>query len=949
MARRRRDNRVVPKAPTRPQEEPYEEVLAPEAMVHVDGLDEASVLRAPWSTAEVLAFPSARGGATDTRPYLSSLGPYELEGLVGRGSMGEVYRARDTRLDRIVAIKILPRDRTQDLLFQQRLQQEARSISALSHPHICTLHDIGQQGDVHYLVMEFLEGETLAKRLDRGPLPLEEVFRYAIQIASGLGMAHQHAIVHRDLKPGNVMLTKSGAKLLDFGLAFEGVASPLKIRQRFRRERHPLTLDGVMVGTYQYMAPEQLEGKSAGPASDVFSFGIVMYEMLTSQRPFEGEDDSELAIAVLTSQPRPLVELRQDVPAALARTINICLAKDPEDRWQTAHDLKLELEGILDARNYPQTPQKRSVMLLAVIGLLGLGLLAMGLLLAWALVRDTWAHKEPTRVAILPPPGNRFASTGADAGPAVLSPDGRYIAFVGTSAAGRHLFVRPLASVDATKIPGSEGARFQFWAPNSRSIGFFSRGKLHRVDVSGQGYKVVCEVDYARGGAWSGRGVILIGRTNGPLLQVPDTGGEPKPVTSLSGENTEGHRWPVFLPDGKHFLYFAAKATSTLKDQAGDIFIASLDGGEANLLLRSESDVAFSGEYVLFLQGRTLMAQRLSTRSYTLQGEPVPIAKDVVYDSLIWKGTFSASRNGVLAYQAAPSVNTSQLEIFDIGGKNVSTPAAQLNVEWVRASRDGRRLVADSYHELTRRRDLWVYDLRKSTARRLTYSFTHNSFPVWSHDDKQIAYAVRDNAGSKLYLTDVNTTGEETRVLRVKGSATPTDWSLDGKYIAYTYVPPDGGGNGDIWILPLRGEEHPFAFVQSPASEGSAMFSPDGGWIAYAARELGRDEVYVTSFPVRRGTRQISVAGGASPRWSRSGRELYFLALDRWLMSVSVQVRAGNYYFGKPRRLFLTNARTPYSGFDVFPNGRRFIINADTREEAPPLTVVLNWTLDLRD
>jgi eukaryotic-like serine/threonine-protein kinase len=594
-------------------------------------------------------------------PNGTQLGPYEIVAPVGAGGMGEVYRARDTRLDRDVAIKILPQHLAETPEARQRFEREARAVSSLNHPHICTLYDIGHQGGTDFLVMEYLEGETLSRRLDKGPLPTSELLRIAIEIADALEKAHRQGVIHRDLKPGNIMLTKGSAKLLDFGLAkATGLAaappsSSLTLSLHNPGSTEPVTAKGTLVGTFQYMSPEQVEGKEADVRSDIFAFGAVLFEMATGKRAFEGKSQASVIAAILEREPPPISQLQPMSPPALDRVVKICLSKDPDDRFQTAHDLKLQLEWIRDAGSQAGVPapvvahrkhRERiawgSAALLAILAIvLIIGYIARAPIPAPAIVSE-----------ISPPANTKFVLNGTTAGPPVLSPDGQQLAFTAVGSDGhQRLWVRPLNVATSHPLQGTDGAVYPFWSPDSRHLGYFAGGKLNRIDASGGPSFAICDANLPRGGSWAQDDTILFTPTvSDPIFRIPASGGTPQPVTKLSGSaNGRSHRWPQFLPDGKHFLFFLQ--TPDPASQA--IYAASISGGEPTLLVRNSSAAIYAPPgYLLFVRQGTLMAQRFDVSKLQLTGDALPLAEHVAVNTVINQAIFTVSQDGILTYQA---------------------------------------------------------------------------------------------------------------------------------------------------------------------------------------------------------------------------------------------------------------------------------------------------------
>jgi Tol biopolymer transport system component len=881
------------------------------------------------------------------------LGPYEILAPLGAGGMGEVYRARDTRLERTVAVKVLSAAMSSSPEVRQRFEREAKTISKLSHPHICALYDVGREGQTDYLVMELLEGETLTERLAKGAVPVDQTLRYGQEIAGALDKAHRQGIVHRDLKPGNVMLTKSGVKLLDFGLAkgFEGPKEQGNLTSLPTRQG--LTQEGTILGTFQYMAPEQLEGKDADARTDIFAFGATLYEMATGKKAFSGATQASLIGAILHMEPQSISAEQPASPPALDRIVRTCLAKDPEDRWQSAADIKRELrwiaEGSADGIAAPTAAgsmrrnRERLAWVLAVFALLS----TMGL--AFVHFREAPIEPRPVRFVVFPP--DQTTHGGGPAAPqSAVSPDGRYLAFVATTLdRTSQLWVRPLESLAAQKLTGTEDASYPFWSPDSRFIGFFTPGKLKKVDVFGGPPQALCDAPDGNGGTWNRNGVIVFAPDRwGGLARVSATGGIPAAITALDRRRQEtAHVWPQFLPDGRHFLYLVL---SGRRENRG-IYIHSLASENAGLVLRTEVRAAYTPPgYLLFVRQGTLMAQRFDPNRLQLTGEPVRVAEQVSYNPSNGRNTLTASENGVIAYRIGNTggVPMSELVWFDREGNRIG-PAAEAGL-YVRPrlSPDGKRIAVQRRDPQTGTDDIWLVDLARSTVSRLTFDPSSQTHPTWSPDGSRIVFTSDQDGLSNLYQRLSSGAGGEELLLSSDTSKYVTDWSPDGRFIAYEEM---GSGTGsDLWVLPLSGDRKPIPFLRTEFYEGQGQFSPDGRWMAYVSNESGRAEVYVQAFPASGGKWQISTAGGFFPRWRGDGKELFYRAADRKIMAVSVQADS-TLRVGQPRALFeIRVSDVPVNPYTVSADGQRFLVNTPTEESnASPITVVLNWTAELKN
>jgi len=886
----------------------------------------------------------------------SRLGPYEILAPLGAGGMGEVYKARDSRLERTVAIKVLPQHLSQSEEVRQRFEREAKTISQVSHPHICALYDVGNQDGVEYLVMEYLEGETLAARLLRGALPTEQVLRCGIEIADALDKAHRLGIVHRDLKPGNVMLTKSGVKLVDFGLArFAPPVSGLSGMSVLPTQAGAnLTEEGTILGTFQYMAPEQLEGKDADARTDIFALGTVLYETATGQKAFSGTSQATLIAAIIGTYPPPISTIQPMIPPALDRVVKTCLAKDPEDRWQTAHDVMLELKWVAEGGSQAGVPapivarrksRERLAWALFAVAALAAAALAIGY------VRRAPVPARTFRSSILLPEKMSIACP-------TLSPDGSRLAFLaGESGGSKHLlWVRPLAALSAQPLPGTENAQLPFWSPDGRSIAFFADKKLKRIDIVGGPALTVCDADDGLGGAWNREGTILFALPSSPLYRVPASGGTPIAVTRLDASRHETtHRYPQFLPDGRHFLYLAGNLAGGPNDPANQIHVGSLDSKEDRPVLRADSSAIFasagsSAGYLLFARDGNLLAQAFDPRRLEASGDLFPVAQEISLYRQFWNfANFSTSENGVLAYQTQRTLS-SQMRWFDREGRKVGDLGAVGDYSSPRISPDGKRIAVNATDATTRKRDIWIYDLARGTPTRLTGGGSDNAVAVWSPDGNSILFLSDRKHQADLYVKATAGGGGEEALLEAEGQKIPSDWSADGQFIAFESREPAGQRRVTLSILPVAGERKPRPFLQRGSEVGTSRFSPDGRWLAYTSLESGRWEVYVAAFPGPGGRWQVSTAGGHDPRWRRDGKELFYISDDRRIMSVEIKSDT-TFEAGVPKPLFETTIAglAPLSLYDVSADGQRFLIVTPVgAQAASPLTLVVNWAADLK-
>lgn len=872
-----------------------------------------------------------------------------------------MYRARDTRLDRTVAIKVLTSHLSDNPELKQRFEREAKAISSLNHPNICTLHDVGSQDGVDFLVMEFLEGETLTGRLLKGPMPLNEILKVGIAVAEALAVAHSNGIVHRDLKPGNIMLTRVGAKLMDFGLAkpLGTAAAPLgsgwtppsftaTTAMSGPSPLSPLTTAGSFIGTIQYMSPEQIEGREAGARSDIFALGAVMYEMVAGKRPFEGKTQISLASSILESDPEPVSKLRLGTPPAFEHVVATCLQKNPDDRYQTAHDIKLELQWILAQMSSPAVTTvapslfhtRERIAWAAAVTAIALSVVAL------VLLNRANPTASSTRTAIDPPAKTALNLTGDFAGPPVLSPDGASIAFTAAGADGKTaLWVRPMNFMEARMLPGTEGAIFPFWSPDGRSLGFFANMKLITVNLNGGAPLVVCDAPFGRGGAWGPGGVILFTpSTQSPIMRVSATGGTPVPVTKIDLAQHTSHRWPFFLPDGKHFLYLAINHDPA-RAANDTLYYASLDGRENRPLLPSQSNAVYGSGFVLFARGDRLMAQSFDPDRGTLGGEAQDLANGVVDDISTWHMDASASNNGLLVFGNGGTADW-QLVWMDRNGKQIGTAADNLaNLQIARLSPQGDRIALQIDTGLS---DIWVLDLARGIRTRLTSGPVSSTYPAWSRDGKWIAYTSERNGHSMLYRRPSDGSRAEELLLTDEQVAQISDWSPDGKYLIYQRGP---SGKWEVWALPVEGERKPWLIVPHVGNSGSSQgtLSPDGRWLAFSSTESGTSQVYVVPFRGGQGKWQVSTNDGGAAHWRGDGKELYYMSANaRTVFAVPVKESNGTLQFGAPQALATNPASFGGGIYDVSPDGKKILLNVVSHQVSQSVTVVTNFPAGLK-
>jgi serine/threonine-protein kinase len=977
------------------------------------------------------------------------LGPYEILSLIGEGGMGEVYKGRDTRLERLVALKILPAHLATRPDLRKRFEREATTVANLQHPNICVLYDVGEQQlpaedaapaqpgasepaglpppskeqpgepesgasrrtkNVHFLVMEYLEGVTLSDRLKKGPLPLDEVLRYAIEVSDALDKAHRAKVTHRDVKPANIMLTKEGSKLLDFGLAklkldiLDATVPPSE------RPTVPgaLTEHGTLLGTLQYMAPEQLECKDEkiDSRTDIFAFGTVVYELVTGKKAFPGESQASVIAGILERQPLPMTSLQPAgtiVPPALDRTVRRCLAKDPEDRWQTAHDLEQELRWIADVTLHPELAgsapapapvpartSRRQVLIGSAAALVLAALVGLG---AWTLKP---APPQPvTRTVITLPPGQRLAALNLPA--IAISPDGKNLVYVAVqinqspdrqggvaspgepplprgrgsdSGSTQQLFLRPLDSQEAKPIAGTEGAVAPFFSPDGQWIGFFAGGKLKKVSVNGGAAVTLANAPSPGGASWSSQGTLALQPVQGSLQQVSQEGGTPQGLTPL-GKGEIILRWPEYLPGGKAVL-FAGSAGFTTGISAQIAVQPTGTGERKNLAQGTQPRYAASG-HLLYAQSGTLMAAPFDARQLVLKGPAVPAVEGVAQSTATGAAQYSVSSTGTLVYLAGGVTGSqSRLVWVSRNGEEQLLPPAPHNYSYPRVSPDGRRVavpIADQEAQI------WIYDTSRDTLTRLTFEGNTNNLAAWSSDGRRIAIQSNRAGPPNIFWQASDGSGGAERLTTSDSTHAPSSFSPDSQLLAFIETTPET--SRDIWVLRLAdpsagsGQARKAQpFLRTPYEETAPKFSPDGQWLAYSSDESGRREVYVQPYPGPGGKWQISTDGGQEPVWNPNGREMFYRSGSK-MMAVDVNpsrdpsasLRAGRegagavptaFSAGKPRMLFdgpYLPTIASFQYYDVSPDGQRFLMlkPVESQVSAPTqINVVLNWFEELK-
>jgi serine/threonine protein kinase/Tol biopolymer transport system component len=893
----------------------------------------------------------------------TKLGAYQIVGVLGAGGMGEVYRAHDTTLNRNVALKVLPEAFTLDLDRLARFKREAQMLAALNHPNIAAIYGFESSAGVQALVLELVEGPTLAERIALGTVPLDEALPIARQIAEALEAAHEQGIVHRDLKPSNIKVRADGTvKVLDFGLAkaIEGAGRAGQAGRAGWDATHSPTITtpavtgiGVILGTAAYMSPEQAKGHAADKRSDVWAFGCVVFEMLTGKRAFEGEDVSDTLAAVLKDEPA-WQRLPPSTPEHLQVLLRRCLQKDRKKRLRDIGDARLEIDA---AHSSSQTDERgvhrsRRIERLVLIAALAI----VTLIAAWALAR-VWRPLSPgpeMRVDIDTPPTRDPVSLA-------ISPDGRSVVFAATTEGRSRLWLRPLDATAARPLTGTDDARFPFWSPDSRYVGFFANDdKLKRIDVDGATIETLANAPVGSGGAWNRDGTVLYAPVpDAPILRVSASGGPSTfvvnraAVTRLEAPRQTGHRFPQLLPNGRHFLYYAAGSA----DVRG-VYVSQLDGSLSRRLLDADAPavyapaVAASTGQLLFVRQSALWAQDFDAGKLALSGTPFHVAEQIAVDTGRNVAALSASAAGSIVYRTGSTAGGSQLTWFDRSGKELGKAGgpADLGVAFNPGLSPDGRFVALS-RSVNGNTDIWRLDIDRNVLARFTSEAVPEIYPIWSPDGQRIVYSspTAGKQGFDLYVKSVNSTAPGTLLLKVDTVAVSTDWSPDGKVLLYRLLDPKTAT--DIWALPLEGDRRPFPVVQTGFEERDGQFSPDGKWIAYQSNESGRFEVYVQPFPGPGGKTQVSIDGGAQPRWQRDGRELFYIALDGHLHSVPMRFASNGttLQVGTPGRLFMTHVGAVVQGgssqaYVVSRDGQRFLMNTVAEvASGSPITMILNW------
>jgi len=882
-------------------------------------------------------------------PPGTKLGRYEIRSLIGAGGMGEVYRARDLKLSRDVAVKVLPAAFSSDAGRLQRFEQEAQAAGALNHPNILTVYDVGTHEGAPYVISELLEGETLRDVLSAGPVSPRKSIHYATSIAHGLAAAHERGIVHRDLKPDNLFVTTDDRiKILDFGLAKLVQPSNLAIVQTEIATLKVNTSAGTVMGTVGYMSPEQVRGERVDHRSDIFSFGAVLYELLSGRRAFHADSPVESLNAILRHEPEDLTSTDARINPQLDKILRRCLEKKPERRFQSASDLSFALEALtatsepLSSTQSLRHVQREFKATAWLPWVLAGAMLIAALVLGWLYFgRTTNNEFRPAKLMILPP-ANTFLMAGQ---PPVISPDGQTLVFVAMDPSGKSmLYARPLGSDVARPLEGSDGAVLPFWSPDSTKLGFFAQGKLKRTNVAGGQPTTLASAPVPRGGTWSRDGIIIYCPTPpSTLMRIPAEGGPPTPLNTGGTDQVAVGRWlPFFLPDGRHFLYVTRRVH--------EVRVGSIDSTDSKLIVRAESNAVFVNPgYLFYRRESKLVARRFDPDKLELKGDAIPLADNVGFDAVSLQGYFSGSDNGVVVYHSGAAGHT-QLTWLDRTGKQISIVGDPADQGDLQLSPDDSRVAFRRVDSQSTTINLWLMDLARVNASRFTFEQTTDFAPVWSSDGNRIVFASLRDGSPNLYQKVATGAGNEEPFLKSSLAKVPFDWSRDGKFIIYGVIDPKT--SWDLWFVPVADLSKAAPFLQTDADELQAQFSPDGHWVAYVSNESGHSEVYVRPFPTAAGKWQVSTDGGIQPRWRADGKELFYLASDHKLMSVEVIANSSNFDHRSPTALFSTRVGgidSPGDYYAVTSDGKRFILNNLVAEGAyTPITVVLNWGSELK-
>ena len=895
----------------------------------------------------------------------TNISHYKILEKLGEGGMGVVYKAQDTTLDRTVALKFLPDHLSVGTAELERFVQEAKAAAALNHPNICTIYGIEEADVKHFIVMEFVDGQTLQEK--KASLSMKQALDVGIQIAEGLAAAHEKGIVHRDIKPENIMFRKNGrVQIMDFGLA--------KLRGASR-----LTKEGSTVGTAGYMSPEQVQGQETDHRSDIFSLGVLLYEMLSGQPPFKGVHETAIAYEIVNVDSQPISSIKPEVADELDSIVLECLEKDPNERAQSAKQVAIDLKRFkressrervsrvtaarpaMKSSGFAKTEISESEVskgrkwtqripwLTSILSFIGMAAFALLFLFEPA------SNRTVVRSSLLPPEKASFSNLYGG-GHFAISSDGSRLAFVAIDSAGKsRLWVRAMNSFTGLQLPATEGAAFPFWSPDNRFIGFFSGSKLKKIEAAGGPPTAICDAPDGRGGTWNMEGVIVFAPNwIGGLYQVPSAGGSPTPITTLDTTHREQtHRWPSFLPDGKHVLYYAWSSAGGTEADADAINITSIDGTGNKRLFSASSNVEYASGHILFVRQSVVMAMPFDASNLTATGEAIPIAEQVGYEVNFNRGHFAISSNGIFVYQTGSSTSGIQMTWVDRAGKTLSNVGEPARYGGGQLSPDGKRLAISVFEPQSRNRDIWIYDLARNVRTRFTFDPGVEEYPVWSPDGTRLMYAADKKGHLDIYQKPVGGEGTEELLVESTMDKYPTDCSSDGRFLLY-YTAGDPVSKSNLWSLSLIGDRTSVPLYQAEFEEQDATFSPNGRWIAYTSTESGRYDAYVRPFPGPGGKWQISTSGLnlgtliVASRWNRTGTELYYLSEDQRVMVAEVQGSGSSFEVGRVRALFDGRAdRTMYIQA-VSADGQRFLMATAAGQSYMPLTLVLNWNEELK-
>ncbi|MDP2884181.1 MAG: protein kinase [Ignavibacteria bacterium] len=887
----------------------------------------------------------------------STISHYKILEKLGEGGMGVVYKAQDTKLNRHVALKFLPAHMSASELDKARFLQEAQAAASLSHPNICTIYGIDEHEGRLFIAMELVEGQSL--RDNKQSLSVKQIVDIGAQIADGLAAAHEKGIVHRDIKPENIMIRKDGiVQIMDFGLA--------KLRGATR-----LTTVRSLLGTVGYMSPEQVQGLETDHRTDIFSLGIILYELITGQSPFNGVHETAIIYEIVNVNPRPISAVVKNIDTRVEQVVLKCLEKEQNVRYQSVKDLAVDLRRIKRdseaihafsaVREIPDSASSTALSGRAVEHVAAATLnkrrrfwvlaatvffcTTMFLVIRGFLFRspdETFAIKT----LMLPAEIGTLSSTG----PLTLSPNGHRLVFSGRNGNGKRvLWIRSIDDVQVRPLPGTEDASYPFWSPDSRSLGFFAEGKLKRLDVEGGSVVTICEAREGLGGSWNQDGSILFApSSHSPIFRVSASGGAPVALTQLDTLKLEtSHRWPYFLPDGRHFLFLSRTTTTGVRADADDISVSSLDGKERKFVAHATTNAAYADGYLIYGLGGKLMAVVFDPAKLATEGDPVSLVERIQINSADGAAVFSVSSTNLLAYQFRSSQTGSQLIMFDLTGKEEGHVGDQAEYWDVRFAPDGKRLAYALNDRLSNNLDIWIYDLSGQTRTRFTYNAAPDRLPVWSRDGTQLVFASNRKGSFDLYRKRLGT-GQEELLLESNENKQPFDWSADGQFIAYVTT-ANLKTRSDIWILPIAQDQKPKPFLRTEANEWDPHFSPDGKWITYCSDESGRSETYVRPFPGPGEPLQVSPSGGTRPRWSRDGLSIFYMDPQSSVVLAEVSLKGSRVDVGKSRLLFHAYPKEYAGAYDVSPDGKRVVVNSlGTSEISPPTTLTVNWTALLK-